>query len=369
MNWFYFSLVLVGFITVTHSVLLSLEESEVGQRNYRYLYFNVPVYDGTYKKPFFTLRNGNLVRPYGTLGALDCPSGTSGAAYYKDYDGDGLKEWVCLSINDLPFANEGGSEINPPLCDSTVQSGTPTLYNATTDEWYCAGMNHILTAAERAPGFGSCTTADFMYYDGFLDEIRCISPQDIDESATAQGKRDIEERVDTEDDKKWHATTTQMDVTNNDEREWYHFLWTPSINYDFSASASLHPSPPIAYPWATQLIAVSMASFEVNGYLWNILPPTSTDSFVGEVFKLDSSLTATPISTNLLFNSVSATTGQVTFGLSTLASTTATAGQTFVASFNSRRWTAFTGSDRHLISITLWIEMNESFTDFFFTGK
>jgi hypothetical protein len=363
MNWTLL-VFLFGLVSLSCSVILSLEESEAGLNDYRYFYFTIPAYDGVYSKPYFTIVDYQLTRPYGALGSLYCPASTSGVAVYEDVDGDSLKEWTCQSINVLPFANEGSGEPSPPLCSSTTSSGTPTLWNNTLGAWYCAGFNHILTAARRDDDT-PCATADFMEFDATLDEIRCIDPTLIPEELTAtQSKRDITERVNTEDDKKWHETLVIVDATGLASRTWHNFKWTPTINYDLSSSFSIRPSPPIVFPWATEALAVTFASFRINGYSWNIQVPTSTDSFVGAVSKVRPNGSTVVVSNTLTFNSISATSGQVTFGLRTLAESAGAPGETFVASYSGRTWTAFpTSTDRHVIAITVWVSMNENLTE------
>lgn len=359
-------LVLFALVYVTQGVVLSWEESLPGKVDYRFLFFDIQPYDSGYTKPYFQIINGLEAQQYATLGALDCPSTTSGVAVYDDFDADGFKTWRCTSINILPFA-EVPTEPSPPLCPSTTSSGTPALWNNTIAEWYCAGFNHILTAARRGDET-PCATADFMYYDAILDEIRCISPIDIDEVDTALGqkKRDSVERVDPTNDLKWHPIATTLDVTQQGDFGWNQFRWTPSINYDLDSSFSLVPSPPMVFPFQSTIIAVSYATFQIVGYSWKIVPPVTrqapevTDQFTGVIKKLSGN-DETIVTDTLLFNSVSASSGQTSFGTGTVGGAVAEPGETFVGEIEDLTWETFTSSNDVLaVQITLWIQVTNA---------
>lgn len=367
------SVLLLAFVAACQSVLISWEESVEGKVDYRFFYFNVPADLTT--KPYFSLVNGLEEYNYGTLGALSCPSGVSGVAIYEDLDNDGKKEWSCQSINELPFASTPTDEvINPPICGGTL-SGIPALYNFTSDLWFCGETNQILTSANRITD-EPCATGDFLTYDGELEAIRCIDPTSISEEDTLQARSDeelgleIETRVDVDDDAKWHNFATSIDVTNGADASWHMFKWTPDIQYDLTVLFSNRPSPPVPLPFESELLAVTFASFTINGYNFRIDAPTSEDSFIGAVYKLAPNLGISIISEELTFTSTTATSGQVTFPTPNTVATVAAPGETFVAAINDIDWAPLdSGDDRLVVMVTLWIETKQSFTDFFFVGK
>jgi len=357
---------LFGLISLSQAVILSLEENELGSPEYRYLYLTVT--EDFTQKPFFTLVNGELTRPYGALGSLYCGTTTDGVAVYSDIDGDGLKEWTCQSINVLPFAHQGGGVPSPPICSVTSPTGLPALWNQTTQSWDCGSYNEILTLATRIDLGDFCAPADFMTYYADVDEIRCINPQDIDPSLTAQssGKRsvgELEERVDVNSDKKWKIIMTGIDVTFATSKSWSQFQWSPFMNYDSTSASSSIPSPPTTMPFATTVVAVTLASFRISGYNWIILPPGSTDSINATVSKLSATLTETVVQANLPFDSITATAGTVTFGFTNNINANATAGETFVGYITARNWATLSpNTDRQDFTITLWIQTTQSFT-------
>jgi len=359
-------ILLLGLISFSQGVILSLEESELGAKDYRYLFLTVPDIDGGfYQKPYFTIVNDKLSRPYGALGSLVCGSSTDGIAVYSDVDGDTLKEWTCQSINLLPFAHEGGGVPIPPICSVGAPTGIPAIWNMSLQAWECGTYNQILTLATREDISTSCVTADFLMFYESVDEIRCVNPLDIDPALTLT-TRNLEERVDIKSDKKWYTVMSDYDVTAVTSRTWNFWRWTPFLNYDSTSGSSLVPSPPIALPFVSTLIAATFASFKVTSYSWILLAPTSADSFVGTVSKLSNTLSETPVSSTLNFNSISATSGSVTYGFSGNALAVSAAGETFVGGIINKSWTTLPiSSDRHMITITLWIQTTQSFTSFF----
>jgi len=368
MNWTISLLFLLGVFSLSNGVILSLEESELGAADYRYFFLTFPEYAGFYRKPYFTLVNDELSRPYGALGSLECGTSTLGIAVYMDSDNDDLNEWVCGSINLLPFAEEGGGKPNPPICSIGAPTGTPAIYNLTAGAWECGTYNQILTLATREDISISCGIADFLMMYESVDQIRCVNPTDIDPSKT-KSARDVQEmlteRVDVNNDKKWYVVMSDYDVTTQTTRTWNFWRWTPFLNYDSTSGSSLVSSPPILLPFASTLVATTVASFRVSSYTFVAAPPASSDSFTVVVTKLSSTLGETTVSNTLTFNSISATSGLVTFGFTGNAAATCVAGETFVAGITGKTWTAFTvSSDRHLVAVTLWIQTSESFTDF-----
>jgi len=302
------------------------------------------------------------------LGSLTCGTSTLGIAVYMDSDDDDLNEWVCGSINLLPFAEQGGGVPSPPICSIGAPTGTPAIYNLTAGAWECGTYNQILTLATREDISISCGTADFLMMYESVDQIRCVNPIDIDPADTLTS-RDVHEmlaeRVDVNNDKKWYTVMSGYDVTTQSSRPWNFWRWTPFLNYDSTSGSSLVSSPPISLPFASTLIAATIASFRVSSYTYVIAPPASSDTFTIVISKLSSTLAETVVSNTLAFNSISATSGQVTFGFTGNANANCVAGETFVAGITGRSWTVFsTSSDRHLVTVTLWIQTSESFTDF-----
>jgi len=359
----------LSLFSVSEGVILSLEESELGAVDYRYFYLTVlDIDNGFYDKPYFTLVNAELSRPYGALGSLTCGTSTDGIAVYMDVDGDGLKEWTCQSINLLPFAHQGGGAPSPPICNIFAPDETPAIWNATMRAWECGTYNQHLTLALRDDGL-PCQTADFLMMFAAQDSILCVDPHNINPADTLSGREVLEERVDIHDDKKWYVIMSDMDMTTSASKTWNNWRWTPFINYDSTSGSSLVPSPPVPLPFASTLIAVTFASFDVTSYTYVILPPSGSDTFTGYVSKLSAPpgvFTETSISSTLVFNSVSATSGQVTFSMTGNAAANCNSMETFVGGVTGRSWAALSsGSSKHLVAITLWIQTSASFTQYF----
>jgi len=328
-----------------------------------------PEAGGTFEKPYFGLVNGLESYDYGALGSLSCATSGLQIAVYDDPENDGKFSWRCGSIDLLPFADDGGDgPIQPPICSIGAPTGTPAIFNLTSRLWECGTYNQILTLATREDISISCGIADFLMMYESVDQIRCVNPTDIDPSKT-KTSRDVAEllaeRVDVNNDKKWYVVMSDYDMTAQTARTWNFWRWTPFLNYDSTSGASLISSPPIGLPFASTLVAATFASFRVSSYTFVLAPPAANDVFTGVVTKLSATLAETPISNTLTFNSISATSGSVTFGFTGNANANCVAGETFVAGVTGKTWTAFTvSSDRHLIAVTLWIQTTESFTDF-----
>lgn len=344
----------------------------MGATDYRYFFLTVlNIENGEFAKPYFTLVNDELSRPYGALGSLYCGSSTDGIAVYMDIDKDDLKEWSCQSINLLPFAHQGGGVPNPAICSPLAPSGIPAIYNISSGIYECGTYNQILTLATRFDISVSCGTADFLMYYEFLDEIRCVNPQEIDPSLTLQARdagnefetRDLETRVDVHSDKKWHTIMSDMEMTSATQKTWNNWRWTPFMNYDSTSQSSQVPSPPVVLPFASTLLAVTVASFKVSSYTFYILAPTTGDTFTVSVSKLNPSLSETVISNTLVFNSISATSGTVTFSMAGNGLANANQGDAFVGGVFAKSWAPLPStSDRHLVALTLWIQTTASFT-------
>jgi len=364
------SLLVLALVSLTSAVVISWEESLEGKIDYRFFYLTMPPEDsGIYDKPTFGLVNGIDAYEYGALGSLTCSSSGLGIAVYYDSNNDDLKEWRCLSINVLPFAGQP-TAISPPICGVTVSDGVPAQWNATSGEWVCGDYNQVLTLSTRLDG-SQCQTADFLQYYGVIDAIRCVSPNDINPADTDQSssKRDevqLAERVDITADKKWFTIMTDYDITTLTSRPWNYWRWQPFMNYDSSPGSSLISTPPKALPFNSSLLAVTVASFKVSSYTFVILAPTGSNTLTISVSKLSAGLSETTITNSLVFDSVSATSGQVTYSLSGNAQTIAAPGEAFVGGVSSKTWGALPqSSDRHMVALTFWIQTLQSFTSFF----
>lgn len=362
-------LLVLALVSVTQGVIMSWEESLEGKIDYRFFFLHVPGSDGSgFDKPTFTLVNGIESYEYGALGSLDCSQTGFSVAAYSNWNHDGKFVWRCISANILPWVKLPGI-IEPPPCSTQSPSGIPAIWNATTRGWQCGTYNQILTLATREDIGVSCSTADFLMMYDSVNEIRCVNPQDIDPSLTLQSRDapvEFEERVDVRSDKKWYNIMSDMDATNSVTKSWNNWKWTPFMNYDSTSGSSAIPTPPVALPFDSTLLAVTFASFKLSSYIYVILPPTTTDHFTGVVTKLSSTLGQTTVSNTLNFDSISATSGQVTFSFSGNTLANAVAGEAFVAGFTNRGWVTLPiSSDRHLVAITLWIQFTESFTEFF----
>lgn len=360
-------LLAIALFSVTQGVVISWEESLEGKIDYRLFYLTISHEDsGTYYKPAFGLINGIDGYEYGALGSLDCPQTGISVAAYHDINGDDINEWRCYSVNILPFAHLP-SEPSPPICGPLAPSGIPAIYNLTAGAYECGTYNQILTLATREDISVACGTADFLMYYESVDEIRCVNPQDISPDLTLQARDvrdvDLEERVDTRNDKKWYNIMSDMEVTTVTTKTWNNWKWIPFMNYDSTSASSAIPTPPFVLPFSCTLLAVTVVSFKISSYTFSIVAPVTGDHFTVTASRLSSGLTATTISDTMIFDSISATSGQVTFNMAGNPQAGASAGESFVAGVSNKVWTALPStSDRHVVAITLWMQTSQSFT-------